>query len=105
MVKFPAIIWIGALVLGKVGGEMIITDPLIISTFLVELEIVEINHGIQTVDHLWVILAEAIAAFFILSISLVIRKKLKPKHPSASTLPDMAQPLLQNPEKKEDACL
>jgi predicted tellurium resistance membrane protein TerC len=27
MDKYPIIVWIGAAVLGRVGGEMIITDP------------------------------------------------------------------------------
>jgi len=31
MDKYPLIIYIGALILGKVGGEMIITDPVVVS--------------------------------------------------------------------------
>ncbi len=33
MDKYPIIIYIGAAILGKVAGEMIITDPLIVKTF------------------------------------------------------------------------
>ncbi|RJQ51047.1 MAG: TerC family protein [Nitrospiraceae bacterium] len=33
MDKYPIIIYIGAAVLGKVGGEMIITDPVVVSMF------------------------------------------------------------------------
>ena len=33
MDKYPVIIYIGAAILGKVGGEMIMTDPFIIQTF------------------------------------------------------------------------
>jgi predicted tellurium resistance membrane protein TerC len=31
MDKYPIIVWIGAAVLGRVGGEMIITDPWVVS--------------------------------------------------------------------------
>jgi predicted tellurium resistance membrane protein TerC len=31
MDKYPLIIYIGAVILGKVGGEMIITDPVVVS--------------------------------------------------------------------------
>ncbi|MHB8908988.1 MAG: TerC family protein [Syntrophales bacterium] len=31
MDRFPIILWLGAAILGKVGGEMIITDPFIVS--------------------------------------------------------------------------
>lgn len=34
MDKYPIIIYIGAAVLGKVGGEMIITDPIVVQTFV-----------------------------------------------------------------------
>ncbi len=30
MDKYPIIVWIGAAVLGRVGGEMIITDPWVV---------------------------------------------------------------------------
>jgi predicted tellurium resistance membrane protein TerC len=33
MDKYPVIIYIGAAVLGKVGAEMIITDPIIVEQF------------------------------------------------------------------------
>ncbi|MEI8173031.1 MAG: TerC family protein [Deltaproteobacteria bacterium] len=33
MDKYPVIIYIGAAILGRVGGEMIVTDPFIIQTF------------------------------------------------------------------------
>ena len=29
MDRYPVIVWIGAAILGRVGGEMIMTDPLI----------------------------------------------------------------------------
>ena len=33
MDKFPAIVYIGAAVLGKVAGEMVMTDPIVVRTF------------------------------------------------------------------------
>ncbi len=31
MNKYPAVIWIGAAILGRVGGEMIVTDPVVVN--------------------------------------------------------------------------
>lgn len=33
MDKYPIIVWIGAAILGRVGAEMIVTDPIVIATF------------------------------------------------------------------------
>ncbi len=33
MDRYPVIVWIGAAILGKVGGEMIVTDPLVADKF------------------------------------------------------------------------
>jgi predicted tellurium resistance membrane protein TerC len=34
MDRYPIILWIGAAILGRVGGEMLITDPLVQSMLL-----------------------------------------------------------------------
>jgi LPXTG-motif cell wall-anchored protein len=33
MDKYPVIVWIGAAILGRVGAEMILTDPVVRSSF------------------------------------------------------------------------
>lgn len=47
MDKYPIIMWIGAGVLGKVGGEMIISDSVVVSGLLEPANLVHIVKGVQ----------------------------------------------------------
>jgi YjbE family integral membrane protein len=77
MDRFKIIIWIGGLILGKVAGEMIITDPWLIRNLGTVFNFVEMKNNIATVNHSVVLFAEIISICFILLVSL-LRRKIKP---------------------------
>ena len=72
--KYPAIMWIGAVILGKVGGEMVITDPVILKNIFIPAGLTEIRHGVTAVLHWYVWIAEGAGAVGVLAASLLFRK-------------------------------
>ena len=75
MERFPIVIWIGALILGKVGGEMIITDPVVVSHLLTNFGLTDIKNGAPHPDQLVMWGAEIIGVLLIAVFSLIGRKK------------------------------
>lgn len=80
MDKFPLIVWAGAIILGKVGGEMCVTDPVIVSRILTPLNLIEMRHGTMTANHTLVLITEISLAAMIVIVSLLIKKGQKKKN-------------------------
>lgn len=74
MEKYRIIIWIGALILGKVAGEMIATDPWIVSNFWAGVNLVEIKNNVKIADHTVVLYAEITGICMIFLISIIWHK-------------------------------
>jgi YjbE family integral membrane protein len=80
MERFRIIIWIGALILGKVAGEMIATDPWVINNFWAGFDLIEIKNNIKMVNHIVVWSAEIIGICAVLLISIIGRKVKSPNN-------------------------
>jgi YjbE family integral membrane protein len=74
MERFPIVIWIGALILGKVAGEMIVTDPWLVKTLWAGLDLAETRKGVLAVSHAVVIISETIGVAAVLAAALTVRK-------------------------------
>jgi YjbE family integral membrane protein len=74
MERFQIVIWIGALILGKVAGEMIATDPWLVDNFWAGFNLVEINHATKTANHAVVWTAELAGVGAVLLTSMLWRK-------------------------------
>jgi len=91
MAKFPLILWIGAAVLGKVGVEMMITDPFIVSTVLTPLSMTEMVNDSLHANHTLVLIGEILGAIGIVGIALImnsIKKKRSELKTESTSLPD-----------------
>jgi YjbE family integral membrane protein len=74
MERFKIVVWIGALILGKVAGEMIATDPWIVDNFWDKLNLVEIKNTIKMANHIVVWSAEIAGVGAVLLFSTLWRK-------------------------------
>jgi YjbE family integral membrane protein len=79
MDRFPVIMWIGAAILGKVGAEMIITDPIVIKHILGPLNLTELHKGLLEANHTLVLVSEIIGVLGVVAVAVVIRKRSKSK--------------------------
>ncbi len=77
MQKYPFIMWIGAAILGKVGAEMIITDPIIISKILVPANVVIHDHGTIVPAHWLTWVCEILGVVGVIAITYFQQKKAK----------------------------
>jgi YjbE family integral membrane protein len=84
MDKFKIIIWIGAAVLGKVGAEMMLTDPVFVKNVLSPAGLTVIKEGITHANHTLTLTAEIVGALLVVIISLIRRMVLKSKITAAS---------------------
>jgi hypothetical protein len=75
MDRFPIIIWLGAAVLGKVGAEMVISDPLIVGAILSPLHLADLKNGVAHPQHLLLWLCEAVGALGVIGVALIQRRK------------------------------
>lgn len=73
MAKYPIIMWIGAVILGKVGGEMIVTDPIVVKYVLTHFHFTTLHNGVVSANHTFVIISEVIGACAVLAIALLLR--------------------------------
>jgi len=71
MEKYAFIIWIGAAVLGKVGAEMMITDPFIVDNVLSPLGLTELKKSVDHANHILVIICEVAGALGVIAIGLI----------------------------------
>jgi YjbE family integral membrane protein len=74
MERFQIVIWIGALVLGKVAGEMIATDPWLVDNFWDKFNLMEIKDTIKMANHVVVWAAELVGIGAVLLVSILRRK-------------------------------
>jgi YjbE family integral membrane protein len=91
MAKFPVILWIGAAVLGKVGVEMMITDPFIVTNVLAPINMTEMIKNSLHANHTLVTIAEIIGAFGIVGVAFMMnamKKKRSESSTEGSSLPD-----------------
>lgn len=79
MDKFKIIIWIGAAVLGKVGAEMMLTDPVFVKNVLFPAGLAVIKEGVIHPNHTLILTAEIVGALSVVAISLIRRMILKSK--------------------------
>jgi YjbE family integral membrane protein len=79
MDKFKIVIWIGAAVLGKVGAEMVLTDPVFVNNVLVPAGLTVLKEGVVHANHTLILVAEIVGALSIVAISLIRRMVLKSK--------------------------
>lgn len=79
MDKFKIIIWIGAAVLGKVGAEMMLTDPVFIKNVLLPAGLTVIKEGVTHANHTLILTAEIVGALSVVVISLILRMIAKSK--------------------------
>ncbi len=73
MDKYKIIIWIGAAILGKVGAEMIITDPVFVKHVLAHINMTEIKQGLLHANHSLVLIAEILGALSVVAITIIRR--------------------------------
>jgi YjbE family integral membrane protein len=78
MDRFPIIIWLGVAVLGKVGAEMVISDPLVVGAILSPLNLTELKNGVAHPQHLLLWLCEAAGAFGVIGAALIQKRKSGP---------------------------
>lgn len=81
MDKFVLIIWLGAAILGKVGAEMIMTDPVFIKYILAPFGFTELKNNIVHPNHYLVWGAEIIGVLLVLAIGLVHKRAQDKKVP------------------------
>jgi YjbE family integral membrane protein len=79
MDKFPIIIWVGAAILGKVGAEMMVTDPIFIKHVLLPIGLAELKEGVAHANHILILTAETIGALSIVAVTLIRRMIEKSK--------------------------
>lgn len=77
MERYPAVVWIGALILGKVGGEMIVTDQIAITSFFSRFLTLELHNGVKVAPHWLIWCAEISGIAIVLVLSLMMRSKKK----------------------------
>jgi YjbE family integral membrane protein len=77
MDRFPIIMWIGAIILGKVGGEMMITDPIVVSRLLSAVNLVEHKGLALEANHYVIWSVELLAAAAVLLVALLLRRTAK----------------------------
>lgn len=59
MERFRIVVWIGALILGKVAGEMMVTDPWLVKSFWATYGLTEQGHAMMDLKHYVIWIAEA----------------------------------------------
>jgi YjbE family integral membrane protein len=77
MEKFKIIIWIGAAILGKVGAEMIITDPVFVKHILSPANLIEIKNGLIHANHFLSLAAECFGAIVVIAVASIQRMLAK----------------------------
>lgn len=83
MDKFKIIIWIGAAVLGKVGAEMMLTDPVFVKNVLLPAGLTIIKDGVIHANHTLILISEIVGALLVVAISLIRRMSVKSKTTAA----------------------
>lgn len=73
MDRYKLIIWIGAAVLGKVGAEMIVTDPVFVKHVLAHVSMTEIKQGLLHANHSLVLIAEILGALTVIAVTIIRR--------------------------------
>jgi YjbE family integral membrane protein len=84
MDKFKIIIWIGAAILGKVGAEMMITDPVFVKHVLVPAGLTVLKEGVIHPNHTLILISEIVGALSIVAISLIRSMVTKSKATAVS---------------------
>ena len=75
MEKFAIVMWIGAAILGKVGGEMMATDPVVAARVLLPLGLCEtVTQGIAHPRRYVVWIAEIVCTAGVLGVALWMRR-------------------------------
>ena len=77
MERYKIIVWIGAAILGKVGAEMVLTDPVFIKHILLPINWVELKDGLVHANHYVLWAAESIGALTIVVVTMIQRKLAK----------------------------
>jgi len=71
MERFTIVVWIGAAILGKVAGEMIVTDPWIVKKVWLSFQLVEYKGDLADAAHSIVFAAEGIGVCIVLLTGLL----------------------------------
>jgi YjbE family integral membrane protein len=77
MGKWPVIMWIGAAILGKVGGEMMITDGFIIRNLLEPAHLTEIKSSVIHANHYLVWIVEFLGVAGVILVAWLSRRSKK----------------------------
>lgn len=71
MEKFRIVVWIGAIILGKVAGEMIVTDPWLVSHLRVNQSLIYLKNVLGLTSHSIEWTAEISGVLFVLVVSIL----------------------------------
>lgn len=80
MGKYPVVIWVGAIIIGYVGGGMMITDSIVIKHLLAPHNLIVVKNGGLLANHHLVLGVETAAAIGVILVSLFIRRGRILKH-------------------------
>lgn len=88
MDRFPIIVWIGAAILGKVGGEMVVTDPLVTERVFAPLRLVQPGgHGAMETHHSVVWGAEILCTVGVIALSVWLRRRRAVRRAASPSVP------------------
>jgi YjbE family integral membrane protein len=80
MQKYPFVIWIGAAIIGNVGGGMMVTDSIVIRHLLTPLHLIVMKNNTAFANHYLVLGVEAAATIGVILLSVFIRRRRMGKH-------------------------
>jgi YjbE family integral membrane protein len=79
MERFRIVIWIGALIIGKVAGEMIVTDPWVVGNVLAGINLADFKNNSAMASHTVVWSAEIIGVCTVFLLSILLKSKKSKK--------------------------
>lgn len=77
MQKYPAVIWVGAAIIGNVGGGMMVTDPIIVKYLLAPHHLTIMDNGVTLANHHLVLVVEVATTLGVILLALFLRKRRK----------------------------
>lgn len=77
MQNYPVVIWVGAAIIGNVGGGMMVTDPLIIKHLLAPHHLIVMEKGAVLANHHLVVGVEVVTTIGVILVAMFLRRRRK----------------------------
>jgi YjbE family integral membrane protein len=75
MQKYPMIVWVGAAIIGNVGGGMMVTDGIVVKHLLTPMHLIVMKNGTVFANHYLVLGVETATTIGVILVAVFLRRK------------------------------